>query len=107
MVRLSSKPDFDCKMDVQATKLVGLTVPGTWSFAMSVLPSGQRVAVPADLGALIAKTSRKPNEADAESLEEALSQVLVTTIVEPEKVAAPPDRSVRRTAIPPPLRRTE
>jgi hypothetical protein len=106
MVRLKSKQVFDCKMDVQATKVFGVTVPGTWSFAMSVLPAGQRVAVPKDLGELIVKTSRKPIDADAEALEEALDQVLVTTIVEPEKVATP-DKSVRRTAIPPPLRRTE
>ncbi len=106
MVRLDSKPIFDCKIDVQTKKLFGVAVPGTWSFAMSVLPAGQRVAVPHDLGELIVKASRRPIDAEADVLEEALDQVLVTTIVEPEKVAAP-DKSVRRTAIPPPLRRTE
>ena len=103
MVRLNSNPIFDCKMDVQTKKVFGVTVPGTWSFAMSVLPAGQRVAVPQDLGEMIVKTSRKPNDADAEALEEALGQVLVT-VAEPDKPAAP-DKSVRRTAIPPPLRR--
>jgi hypothetical protein len=105
MVRLNSNPVFDCKMDVQTKKLFGVTVPGTWSFAMSELPAGKRVAVPRDLGEMIAMTSRRPNEADVESLEEALCQVLVT-VAEPEKLAAP-DKSVRRTAIPPPLRRVE
>jgi hypothetical protein len=103
MLRLKSNTAFDCKMDVKATKVLGVTVPGTWSFAMSELPAGQKVAVPAELGTLIVKTSRRPNEADVESLEEALGQVLVT-VIEPEKTALP-DRSVRRTAIPPPLRR--
>ena len=60
MVRLDSKPIFDCKIDVQTKKLFGVAVPGTWSFAMSVLPAGQRVAVPHDLGELIVKASRRP-----------------------------------------------
>jgi hypothetical protein len=107
LVRLKSKQVFDCKMDVQATKVLGVAVPGTWSFAMSVLPAGEPVAVPKDLGELIVKASRRPIDAEADLLEEALDQVLVTTVVEPEEKVAVPDKSVRRTAIPPPLRRTE
>ena len=103
MLRLSSNPIFDCQMDVQTKKVFGVTVPGTWSFAMAALPAGQRVAVPKDLGALIVTTSRKPNDADAEALEDGLEQALLT-VAEPEKVPES-DKSVRRTAIPPPLRR--
>ena len=103
MLRLNSNPIFDCKMDVQTKKVFGVTVPGTWSFAMSVLPAGKRVAVPKDLGEIIVKTSRKPNEADAGELEDGLEQLLVN-VAEPEK-APESDKSVRRTAIPPPLRR--
>ena len=103
MLRLNSNPIFDCRMDVQTKKVFGVTVPVTWSFAMSVLPAGKPVAVPQDLGEIIVKTSKRPNEADAGALEEALEQALLT-VAEPEK-APESDKSVRRTAIPPPLRR--
>jgi hypothetical protein len=99
MKRLSLTPVFDCKMDVQAKKVLGVTVPLTWSFAMSVLPDGRRVPVPAALGELITKTARHPDEGDAQELQHALEQVLVS--------AVEPDKNVRRTAIPPPLRRTQ
>ena len=41
MVRLSSNPIFDCRIDVQPTKVVGLKVPFAWSFAMSMLSGGE------------------------------------------------------------------
>ena len=54
MLRLSSNPIFDCQMDVQTKKVFGVTVPGTWSFAMAALPAGQRVAaVPKEPGLLL------------------------------------------------------
>jgi hypothetical protein len=99
MVRLNSDPIFDCKIDVQAKKVFGVTVPLTWSFAMGVLPAGQRVTVPPSLGELIVTTARNPNDGDPEELERALEKTLA-------KVAET-DKNVRRTAIPPPLRRVE
>jgi len=68
MVRLGSNPIFDCRMDVQPTKVVGLKVPFTWSFAMSCLPEGRTVRVPERLGELIVTTARHPNEAITKSL---------------------------------------
>lgn len=96
MVRLNSNPIFDCKIDVQQTKFAGVSVPFSFSFAMSELP-GKFVPVPPTLGGLIATTCKNPNEGDHEELEQALDQVLVNV--------AQPDKNVRRTAIPPPLRR--
>jgi hypothetical protein len=66
---------------------------------MSTLPAGRVVPVPRTLGELIATTSRSPKDGDPEELEQALDHVLVTV--------APPDKNVRRTAIPPPLRQAE
>ena len=42
---------------------------------------------------MIVKTSRRPNEADVESLKEALDQVLVT-VAEPDKTAVPENTAV-------------
>ncbi len=100
MVRLTSEPVFDCKIDVRASKLLGVTVPGTWSFAMSELPPGRELRVPAELGELITTTTRHGADGAApEELQHVLDKILTS--------AAPPDKNVRRTAIPPPLRRTE
>ena len=46
MVRLNSKPIFDCKIDVRAKKVFGVAVPGMWSFGMSELPPGARCTCP-------------------------------------------------------------
>jgi hypothetical protein len=99
MVRLHSKPIFDCKIDVRPKKTLGVTLPFMWSFAMSELPPGLTIPVPKDLGELITTTARNPADAEPEELEHALGQILTSV--------APSDKSVRRTAIPPPLHRTE
>ena len=98
MVRLSSKPIFDCPMDVRTKKVLGVTVPLTWSFAMSKLPEGRAVRVPPELGELIAATARRPTDSDPEELERALGQTLASVSAEPT------DKNLRRTAIPPPHR---
>ena len=41
MVRLHSKPIFDCKIDVRPKKTFGVTVPFMWSFAMSSYRPGR------------------------------------------------------------------
>jgi hypothetical protein len=97
--RLSPEPIFDCTMDVRTKKVLGVTVPLTWSFAMSKLPAGQDLRVPPALGELIATTARRPQESDSEELERALGQTLASV--------SAPDRNVRRTAIPPPHRVTQ
>jgi hypothetical protein len=96
LVRLGSNPIFDCRMDVQPTKVFGVKVPVSWSFAMSCLPEGRAVRIPPALGELIAATARRPSESDPYELERALEQTLATT--------SPTDKSLRRTAIPPPHR---
>ena len=97
MVRLASNPIFDCRMDVRLTKVAGLKVPLTWSFGMSCLPNGKAVSVPPSLGELIVRTARDPANIVPEELETALEQTLA-------KVAEP-DTNLRRTSIPPPLRK--
>ena len=74
MVRLGSKPVFDCPIDVRPNKFIGVTVPFSWSFAMSKLPPGQKVFVPRTLGDLIVTTSKSPNDGEPEELEEALDR---------------------------------
>jgi hypothetical protein len=97
MSLLDSKSVFDCKIDVRSKKVFGVTVPLMWSFAMSELPPGRPVSVPAELGKLITITARNPNDGNHEELERLLGQRLATVTVS--------DKSIRRTAIPPPLRR--
>jgi hypothetical protein len=98
MARLGVNPIFDCKIDVQSQKLFGVTVPLSWSFAMSELP-GRPVPVPKTLGELIVAMAKSPNDGDPEELEQALDKVLVNIVQ--------PDKNVRRTAIPPPLLRSK
>ena len=45
MVKLASPVVFTCNLDVRTKRLLG-TVPYSWSFAMQVLPPGQRLAMP-------------------------------------------------------------
>jgi hypothetical protein len=106
MVRLNSEPIFDCPMDVRSKKVLGVTVPLVWSFAMSKLPEGRVVRVPTELGELIASTARRPKDSDPEELEHALGQTLAS-VSEPDKNMREPDKNLRRTAIPPPHRVTE
>lgn len=99
LVRLGANPIFDCPIDVQPNKFVGVTMPFSWSFAMSKLPPGRALPVPRDLGELIVTTVRRPAQSDPEELERALGQTLASI---PE-----PDKNVRRTTIPPPVRTAE
>jgi hypothetical protein len=103
MVCLKPDPIFDCTMDVRTKKVLGVTVPLTWSFAMSKLPEGRVLRVPPELGELIATTARRPKDSDPEELERSLGQTLASVSV-PDKNVREPDKSLRRTAIPPPHR---
>jgi hypothetical protein len=96
LVRLASTPVFDCPIDVQPNKFVGLKLPFSWSFAMSKLPPGRVLRVPAELGELITATARRPADSDPEELERLLGQTLASV---PDS-----DKNLRRTAIPPPTR---
>jgi hypothetical protein len=98
LVRLGSKPVFDCQLDVKARRILG-TVPYSWSFALRTLPPGRKLPVPPVLGELIATTARHPAEADPEELERLLMRTMAT--------APEPDKAVRQTAIPPPFRRPQ
>ena len=65
-------------MDVRTKKVFGVTVPLSWSFAMSKLPDGKDLRVPPALGELIAATTRRPKDSDPEELERALGQTLAS-----------------------------
>ena len=99
LVRLAPSPIFDCPIDVQPNKFIGVTLPFSWSFAMSKLPPGRAVRVPPELGELIATTGRRPAESDPEELERVLEQTLATV--------KELDKNVRRTTIPAPTRKPE
>jgi hypothetical protein len=98
LVRLGSKPIFDCQLDVKARRILG-TVPFSWSFALRTLPPGKALRVPAALGELITTTARHPNEGDTEELERELMKTLAAV---PEA-----DKAVRQTAVPPPYRKPQ
>ena len=99
MVRLNSEPIFDCPMDVRTKKVLGVTVPVSWSFAMSKLPEGRAVRVPPELGELIMSTARRPNDSDPEELERALGQTLAS-VKAPQTRACGGQRSRRRIVSP-------
>jgi hypothetical protein len=95
MIRLGSKPVYDCQLDVKARRILG-AVPYSWSFAVRTLPPGSSLRVPPALGELIAATARRPADSDTDELERQLITTLSATTTS--------DKSVRQTAIPPPLR---
>jgi hypothetical protein len=114
MVKLGSNLVFNCDIDVRAKRILG-TIPFSWSFAMRSLPPGHSVRVPPSLGVLIESTARHPADADLDEFERLLIQTLVAVpgsdgakdnpLTKSKTDAV--DQSVRKTAIPPPYRRTE
>ncbi|HKI21402.1 MAG TPA: hypothetical protein VKA15_26140 [Isosphaeraceae bacterium] len=92
LVRLGANPVYHCDIDVRAKRILG-TVPFSWSFAMKSLPPGRTLRVPAQLGELIASTTRRPADGDTEELERLLMETL-STAPDAEKVGlrttAPP-----------------
>ncbi len=96
LVRLGSKPVFDCQLDVKVRRILG-TVPFSWSFALRTLPPGKALRVPPALGELIATTARHPADGDTEELERMLLKTLAAV--------SEPDPAVRQTAAPPPYRK--
>jgi hypothetical protein len=110
MVKLASETVFTCDIDVRAKRILG-TVPYSWSFGMRSLPPGQKLRVPPALGQLIVKTSRHPAESDPDELERLLLETLAPAadpnVAGRATAKSKTDRSVRRTAIPPPYRKTQ
>jgi hypothetical protein len=110
IVKLTSDLTFPCEIDVRAKRILG-TVPYSWSFAMKSLPPGKKLAVSAALGKEIVDTSRHPAESDPDELERLLLETLAPApdpnVAGPGTVPRTTDRSVRRTAIPPPYRKAQ
>jgi hypothetical protein len=110
MIKLASAAVFPCELDVRARRILG-TVPYSWSFAMRDLPPGRKLSVPHAIGQLIVETSRHPAESDPDELERLLRKTLSTlpeADMASDKTAVPiTDGAVRRTAIPPPYRRSQ
>jgi hypothetical protein len=75
LVRLGANPVYQCDVDVRAKRILG-TVPYSWSFAMKSLPPGRSLRVPAELGELIATTTRRPKDADTAELERLIMETL-------------------------------
>jgi hypothetical protein len=109
MVKLASAVVFPCELDVRAKRILG-TVPYSWSFAMRDLPPGRKLRVPPALGKLIVETSRHPAESDPDELERllrnTLSPIADDDIADDKSAVPTTDGSVRRTAIPPPYRKS-
>jgi hypothetical protein len=101
---------YQCDIDVHAKRILG-TIPYSWSFAVRSLPPGQKLRVPPVLGQLIVKTTRRPAESDADELERLLLETLAPipdrNVAGKGTARSTTDRSVRRTAIPPPYRKPQ
>ncbi len=69
VIDLAAKTTFDCELDVQAKKLLGM-VPISWSFAMRKLPPGQKLKVNKPLGEKLVAVANRPISVDTEELEE-------------------------------------
>jgi hypothetical protein len=72
----SSKPSYDCPVDVRATRILGL--PINYSFAMQDLPPGRVLEIPTTLGESLVEAARSPSKVDAEEMETAIRKLLVT-----------------------------
>jgi hypothetical protein len=58
-VRVLTSNVFDCPMDIQARRVLG--VPVAWSFAMRELPPGTPLSIPEDLARLLLSASPDPD----------------------------------------------
>lgn len=109
VVRMKSAAVFQCELDVRAKRILG-TVPYSWSFAMRDLPPGSRLRVPPAVGVRMVEASRHPANSDPEELELLLQEIIPSTpaadIAGDKTVVPASDGAVRRTAVPPPYRRT-
>jgi hypothetical protein len=74
VIELAPKFAFDCELDVQARRLLG--VPFSWSFAMRELPKGTRSKVEKPLGEKLVAVANRPISVDPEELEKMLRKIL-------------------------------
>jgi hypothetical protein len=113
MVKLGSKPVYECELDVRVKRIFGAAIPLTWSFAMRSLPPGSTVRVSAQLGQMVVAAARHPADVDLDELERLFHENLTSipdadkdrTAKQPGQPSA--DTSIRRTAIPPPYRQLD
>jgi hypothetical protein len=75
VIDLAAKTTFDCELDVQAKKLLGM-VPISWSFAMRKLPPGHKLKVNKPLGEKLVAVANRPISVDTEELEKMLRKIL-------------------------------
>jgi hypothetical protein len=113
MVRLGTKPVYDCEIDVRVKRIFGAAIPLTWSFAMRSLPPGNALRVSPQLGEMVVTASRRPADVDLDELERLFHENLTSipeadrdrTAKKPGQTSA--DANIRRTAIPPPYRQLD
>jgi hypothetical protein len=77
VIDLEPKTIFDCKLNVQAKRVLG-TVPYSWSFAMSDLPPGHSISIKGNkpLGEKIVAITKHPSDVDTAEFERMLRKVL-------------------------------
>ncbi len=94
LVHLGKPPVYDCGLDVQAKRVLGM-VPYSWSFAMRALPPGRSLRIPPALGDQIASTARHPRKETTEQIEQGLLDLLTVPV-------EPVTRATFRQTTPPP-----
>jgi hypothetical protein len=75
VIDLAPKTKFDCELDVQAKRILGM-VPFSWSFAMRKLPPGHEIKTNKPLGEKLVAVANRPIDVDREELEKMLRKVL-------------------------------
>jgi hypothetical protein len=77
VIELAPRTTFDCELDVQAKKVLGL-VPFSWSFAIRKLPPGRSIAIKGNksLGEKIVAITKHPTDVDSGEFERMLRKVL-------------------------------
>jgi hypothetical protein len=77
VIDLAPKTTFDCELDVQARRVLGL--PLSWSFALRKLPTGRAIAIKGNkpLCEKIVAIAKHPTDIDTGEFERMLSKVLL------------------------------
>jgi hypothetical protein len=77
VIELAPRTKFDCAIDVQAKRVLGL-VPYSYSFAMKRLPPGQEIPIKGDkpLGEKIVAITKHPSDVNSDDFERMLRKIL-------------------------------
>jgi len=78
VIDLAAKTKFDCIIDVQTKRMLGVAVPFSYSFAMQKLPPGHQIPIKGNkpLCEKIVAIAKHPSDVNSEEFERMLRKVL-------------------------------